>query len=114
MLPDRSSSHILCRCGFTLIETVVAIGVMSIILVGAGAAITMSVSAADLSSDGNTRFTDAADVVDRMSADMQAAIEVPERSSTAITIVVPDRSNDGQPELIRYAWAGASGSFHSH
>lgn len=97
------------RRGFTLVEIIVAMGVMSILLLGTGAAITMSVSAADRNSDPNTRFTAAADAADRMLADVQSATEVVERTSRAVTVKVPDRNGDNQPELIRYAWSGTGG-----
>ncbi|MFN7020918.1 MAG: type II secretion system protein J [Phycisphaerales bacterium] len=97
-----------CRA-FTLVELAVSLAIMSIILVGAGAAVTMSVSAADRSDDVNTRLTAAADVLDRMSADIQSAVAVVERTSRAVTVLVPDRNGDQQPEQIRYAWTGSVG-----
>lgn len=97
------------RRAFTLVELSVSLAIMSIILVGAGAAVTMTVSAADRSDDVNTRLTAAADVVDRVSADVQSAVAVVERTSRAVTVLVPDRNGDQQPELIRYAWSGTGG-----
>ncbi len=42
-------------------------------------------------------------------AELQYAQSVTEQTVTAITVTVPDRDADSNPEEIRYAWSGTPG-----
>lgn len=106
------SNHTLVRRGFSLAEAVVAMGVLSIILLGMGGAITLSVSAIDQGNDANAGTVKAAEASDRLLADLGEATKISSPDASTIEFEVPDRDGDGQPEVIAYTWTdgGSAGA----
>lgn len=94
--------------GFSLAEAVVAMGVLSILLLGMGGAITMSVSALDQGRDVNADAVKAAEAADRMLADLREALRMSAPDAETLEIEVPDRDGDDIPEVISYSWASVS------
>lgn len=106
------SNHMPVRRGFSLAEAVVAMGVLSIILLGMGGAITLSVSALDQGHDANAGTVQAAEAADRLLADLGEATKISAPDVSTIELEVPDRDGDGSPEVITYTWAdgGSAGA----
>lgn len=48
-------------------------------------------------------------VLGQISQDMRQALRFSERTATAATFAVPDRTGDGKPETIRYSWSNVVG-----
>jgi hypothetical protein len=88
----------------------VAIAVSSVLLVGMGGALTMTIGAAEKGDGPNARLGQAAEAIDQMMADMQTATGMDTDTANRVVLTVPDRTGDGNAEQITYAWTtGASG-----
>jgi hypothetical protein len=46
----------------------------------------------------------------RIATDLRLALNFTERTATALTFTVPDRTGDGVVETIRYSWSGTAGN----
>ncbi len=97
------------RPGFTLMELVVSLLGASVLILGLTSAMFIALKTSDASLTpahaalaGVSRLTD-------MQAELQYAQTVTEQTTTAITVTVPDRDSDSNPETIRYAWSATPG-----
>lgn len=95
-----------CRRGFTLVEVATAMGVSSVLMLGMGTALLI----ASRTVPGRQSRVDAAVSLAQASRtitdDLACATSFELINSRAIEFRVPDRDQDGQPELIRYEWTG--------
>ncbi len=97
------------RLGFSLIEMVVSLAVVSVLLVGMTSAIVLA-SRALPSNDGPAAATVAsAKALHQLRDELRGATELLNRTPTSVTLHLPDRDGDGRPEVITYAWAGNPG-----
>ena len=96
------------RRGLSLVELLVAMAMSATVLGGAVAAIGLSGRTFQSAANG-IRSSGTVDALAQMSSDVQIALSITERTSTAMTFWVPDRTGDGAPEQIRYAWGGTAG-----
>ncbi|MCW5755636.1 MAG: prepilin-type N-terminal cleavage/methylation domain-containing protein [Phycisphaeraceae bacterium] len=94
--------------GVTLVELMVALAMASTVMIGAVAAVGIAGRSFRSATDG-TRSERAIDALDRVAADVQLAIRFHERTPLAVAFDVPDRTGNGAPERIRYAWSGTPG-----
>jgi prepilin-type N-terminal cleavage/methylation domain-containing protein len=97
------------RAGFTLVELVVSLAIMSILLVAIGSAIVLAGGAMPRADDPAIPTDTAFEVGHEMAAELQFALAFAERSVTAVEFTVPDRDGDQSPETIRYEWSGTPG-----
>ena len=95
------------RRGYTLLEVVISSAVLSIIM-GAMVA-TILIASRSIDSSPGQALTDAGNVVDHVTTDLSLAQSFSEREANAVTVTVPDRDGDSQPETIRYSWSGQAG-----
>ncbi len=97
------------RRGFSLAELVVSTSIIALLMTGVGSA--MLIAARGLDTLKNPASTAGADraATDRIMSDMSLAVTLTEAAPTAITLMAPDRDNDGYAEQIRYAWSGVAG-----
>jgi prepilin-type N-terminal cleavage/methylation domain-containing protein len=94
------------RRGYTLVEMIVTLSAGSIVL--AGLSSTLYISSRTLSAD-TTASSDGSRsslALSQITSDLRLALDFTERSSTAATFTVPDRTGDGAIDTIRYSWAG--------
>ncbi|MEQ8844431.1 MAG: prepilin-type N-terminal cleavage/methylation domain-containing protein [Phycisphaerales bacterium] len=96
------------RRAFTLAELLVAMVITTTVMMGAVAAIGMGGRSFQAVATG-VRSGSAMDGLARMASDIEQAIHVDERTATAIGFYVPDRTGDGTPDYLRYAWSGTIG-----
>lgn len=96
------------RRALTLVELVVAMAMTSAVLAGAVAAIGIAGRAFRAAGQG-IQGASAYDAMGRITADLALALAFVEQSDHAVAFYVPDRTGDGGPELIRYAWEGNAG-----
>jgi prepilin-type N-terminal cleavage/methylation domain-containing protein len=95
--------------GFTLIETVTALAIASIILAGLGSVLAMSLKAfPHPDSDEAGRAVSLQDAALWLSDDLGEATSILDLSTDAIEFRVPDRDKDSAAEVIRYWWPGGS------
>lgn len=97
------------RRGFSLVEVALATGILSILLVAIASAIILAGKAIPTGSTPAERAFEAARVAGQITDELRGAVHITERSAAAITFTVADRSGDGIPERIRYAWSSAPG-----
>jgi hypothetical protein len=93
---------------FTLAESVTALAVFSILMLGVGAALSIAVRALDTSSSPAAWTARTAGGLSQMGADLAVATSFSVRAPTAVEFTVPDRTGDDVPDTIRYAWSGAT------
>ena len=97
------------RRGFSLVELVTSLAIMSILMVAMGSAILIATQAWYKPDRPIARIAEAGHVIDQIAAELAYAITVTEASATAITFTVADRNADAAPETIIYAWSGTVG-----
>lgn len=96
------------RRAFTLAESVVALAVFSILLLGLGAAVSIALRAVDAPSSPAAWTARSAAGLSQMCADLAAATSFSVRTPTAVEFTVPDRTGDGAADTLRYAWSGTA------
>lgn len=96
------------RFGYTLVELVIAVGISSTLVVGLPSSI--YIVSQSMNADNKTiNRSSTAEVHTRLVNDLKHATTFSELTNLAVTMVVPDRDNDSQPETIRYSWSGTGG-----
>lgn len=98
-----------CRgTALTLVEVLASVAITAILLTAIGSGILLVTrSAAATGSDTGTSKTD--EVMFRIASDLKLAMNFTERTDTAVTFTVPDRTGNRSPETLRYAWSGLPG-----
>lgn len=99
------------RRGFTLIEMTLSISILAIILVACMSALVLlsrGTSARANTQRTNAQTDSAKEAMAQLTSDLKLATAVISKSSTSISIRVPDRDGDASPETITYSW-GATG-----
>jgi hypothetical protein len=92
----------------TLVEMVVSLTIVSILLGACGSVMLLASRVIGISAAGPAVSMAVADAAaDQVAADLHMALQITERTATAVTFTVPDRNGDSTPETLRYAWAGA-------
>ena len=107
---SRASAGRAGRRGMTLVELMVSLALVTLVMAACGSMLTVAARA--MSNDKSNVGADATaarSAADQVVDDLKAATAVTEQSATAVTMTVPDRDGDGQPETIRYAWSGVPG-----
>lgn len=97
------------RRGFSLLEMVVSLGATSLLVAGVASTVYIASRGTRSEDSPTARVVEAAMSVDEFAAELQYATGFSERSATAVEFTVADRTGDGQPETIRYAWTGTAG-----
>ncbi|HRX84934.1 MAG TPA: prepilin-type N-terminal cleavage/methylation domain-containing protein [Phycisphaerae bacterium] len=95
--------------GFTLVELIAAMAVMSIILLALASTVVVATRSLPSETHPVTRLTRGSAVLQGIADELAEAITISERDAHAITFTVADRDGDGVPETIRYAWTGSAG-----
>lgn len=96
--------------GFTLVEMVVSLAVISVLLVGMSSAIVLASKALPHATNPARATVDSARALHDLRDELRAATELPVFSETSVTLHLPDRDGDGRPEVVTYAWAGTPGT----
>jgi hypothetical protein len=87
---------------------VVSLAIVSIVLVAMAAAVMLCARSMEAVNSGSvSQEMQAQSIAAQVAADLKVALAFTQRSNTSCTFTVPDRDGDGQPEIIRYSWAGA-------
>lgn len=93
------------RRAFTLIETVVALAVSSVLLLALGSTVLLASRAVPSGSEPVISEAWIQRSLAVMSSDIEIATSITVNSG--VTLTVPDRDGDGTPETIAYSWVGA-------
>jgi len=97
------------RDGLSLLETVAAVAVTSIILLGIGSAMLLAGRALPDTRSPTAQTVAGAEALDSVVAELRYAVAINQRSGRMIEFTVADRSGDTTPEVIRYEWSGTAG-----
>lgn len=94
------------RGGFTLVEMIVATGIMAMLMAAVGSALVVASRSVPASGSPETKTAVAMAAVREMTSEIAQAVSVVSASATGITFMVPDRTGDGVAETITYTVAG--------
>jgi prepilin-type N-terminal cleavage/methylation domain-containing protein len=97
------------RRGFTLVEMVVTVAILSVIMLGMGSAMIIATRALPEADNPAAAAIAAASAAERLAAELQYAVSINDSNATAIEFTVADRNHDDVPETIRYEWSGTPG-----
>lgn len=97
------------RRGSTLAELMVSLLAAGTLLSGMASTVFLCVTGSDRSATPDAATLDAIATLSELAADLRFADAITERTSTAITVTVPDRDLDMLAETVRYAWSGTPG-----
>jgi len=103
---SRPSRCLRTMAGHTLLELVLSLVLLGIVFASVGSAVMFASSASP--ADDSFEVTMATDsrVISQIAEDLSVAKYFLEQEQDAVTIVVADRTGDGIPDRIRYAWLG--------
>ena len=94
------------RPGFSLIELVLSIGVVSVLAVSMTSVMVLTSRAIPTSKDRDQNAIKSRISLEQLESDLAMAIEVSNRTAAGFTLKVPDRTGDTIPETIVYHWPG--------
>ena len=95
--------------GFTLMELVTSLAIVGVLMGGMSAAVMISMQAIPDSKSTVTRLLQGGEITQQILTELREAKYFTERGANAVAFTVADRSGDGSPESIRYAWSGTPG-----
>lgn len=99
------------RRGFTLIELVVSMSIMTILLGAMVSALLISSQALPGKNAAEEQSIAAAEALQQIERELRFATSITSLSATAITFTVADRGHGSAgPETIRYCWTGTDGA----
>jgi len=94
------------RKGFTLVEMVLSLGIISILLVSMGGLIVVAAKSLPSRKKATDGTSSAGSALERISGELSQAISITEAKDKSIEFTVADRDASGSPETIRYQWSG--------
>jgi hypothetical protein len=98
------------RGGYSLLELIVCMPVMTLLLFGMAAAIQLARRAMPDGASIPSATLLGGSALDQLASEIAFATSITARSATGITFVTPDRTFDATPESIRYQWSGVAGA----
>ena len=96
--------------GYTLLELVVSLPLMTLLMVGLGSAIHISARSMPDGKGAASATMHAGAALDLLESELSCATSITSRSGAEIVFVTPDRTGDSIAESLRYRWAGAAGN----
>ncbi len=97
------------RRGFTVVEMVLSMAVMTVLLGGIASALVIASRAVPGTATPMSLTVDGYYAAERLASELYAAQTITARSATSVTFKVPDRNADSAPETILYSWSGVPG-----
>ena len=103
-----------CLCaparGFTLIEMVVSLGIVSIIAMASAGVMRLASRAATTQADPLAEASGPGEALRQIQQDLRLATRILRADTTSLRFQTPDRNGDALPETIEYAWSGVAGA----
>ncbi len=96
--------------GFTLIEMVVSLSVISIVFLAMGSVMVLASKALPTADDPSALTLETSDIVQQIVSELQTATMIAATTDKSIAFKVPDRDNDGNDENVVYFWTGTAGA----
>lgn len=104
-----SRSSLPQRRGLTLVELATSMAITAILMGGLASTILVATRALDSGTGPAAKASEAADVLNVITADLNVALSYTEWTDQVVTFTVPDRDGDEVPDTLRYAWSGTPG-----
>jgi len=95
--------------GFTVVEMVLSMAVMTVLLGGIASALVIAARAVPGTATPMSLTVDGYHAAERLASALYAAQTITARSDKSIMFTVADRNADSNPETIRYMWSGVAG-----
>jgi prepilin-type N-terminal cleavage/methylation domain-containing protein len=105
----RGAARGALRRGFTILELVLSLGILAILMVAAESAVLLASRAIPNNTSVPTLSVRSRQGLDGLNSELMFAKTVTELGPRAITFTIADRTGDGAPETLRYAWSGTPG-----
>ena len=102
------------RGGFSMMEMVLSLSVLAVAFSAVGSVLILAAKVMPDPGSAEAAGVDQADALTRLTQDLRAARFITDYSNHAVTLVVDDRSGDGLPDRIDYAWSGDPGDVLSY
>ena len=97
------------RHAFTLIETVLSLGIVGIIALAMTSVVLLTGKAMPSAADADVANVTTREVAQRIAGEVAAATQINAVSATSIRFTLPDRDGDNIAEVFEYAWSGTPG-----
>lgn len=94
---------------FTLIETVLSLGIVGVIAVSMTSIMMLTSRAMPSVGDADVVNVSTREVASRIASELASATSITSLSAHSVTFTVPDRDSDGLEETFRYGWTGTAG-----
>lgn len=95
--------------GFTLIEVVASMLILSVVMVAIGSTIVLASRVIPSGDLQQGKGIHQAKVLQRIAEDLSAATRFIDRTMASVTFLVADRNDDGNPEQLTYSWSTIAG-----
>jgi Tfp pilus assembly protein FimT len=105
MTPPTQTRH----RGFTVVEMVLSMAVMTVLLGGIASALVIAARAVPGTATPMSLTVAGYYAAERLASELYAAQTITARSATSVTFTVADRNADSNPETILYSWSGVAG-----
>ncbi|XAL98864.1 hypothetical protein OT109_14900 [Phycisphaeraceae bacterium D3-23] len=109
MKHTRDSPSTRSAAAFSLLEMVLSLTVLSIVFTAVGSVFVLAAKVIPEPGSALASGVEQSRALTQVVEDLQAARYVTESTTNSVTIVVDDRTGDGLPDRLRYAWAGSAG-----
>jgi len=108
-IDTAGGGHATRRRGFTLVELVISLAIMSFLLVGLASSMLIAGHAMPSSESTPVAVVRTAEIADQIAEELRSAIWIRVHQDKRIKFTIPDRDGDGVPEFIVYRWSGTPG-----
>tara|TARA_R110002111_G_scaffold189528_2_gene254806 strand:- start:232 stop:1296 length:1065 start_codon:yes stop_codon:yes gene_type:complete len=98
------------HAGFTLIEMVVSLSVISIIFLAMGSVMLLAAQSIPTEDDAPALTSDALEVTRQLASELETATTIAHMTDRVIMFKIPDRNGDGNDEMLAYSWSGTPGA----
>jgi hypothetical protein len=98
------------RGGYTLLEMVVALPLLTLLVIGSTAALSIVGKASDNGADLSKSAMRTPAALEQMQSELECATTIVSRSATQITVTIPDRTGDSAADTVAYTWSGSAGA----
>ena len=98
------------RSGYSLVELVICTTAATVLMAGMASAVAISTKTLTIGDTGTGARSVSIEVQRDLLADLQHATGFTERTTTSVTMILPDQTGDGHPDKVRYAWSGVAGA----
>jgi hypothetical protein len=98
------------RPAYTLIEVTLAMGITTVVLLGAQSAVIIASRAIPSGTSGPSAVAAASGAMSSIADDLAVATTFSALTATTVEFTVPDRDGDALADTIRYSWSGTAGA----